>query len=101
MTGKKTNKNKGSQDSDEAVFNPPDQEGAPDDIRETVLLGYKIMTETQKYAGHYIGNDLVCINCHFDGGRSKDSIWGGRNLPRISLKKRLCGRFDLKNPGLF
>src|SRR5665811_1270870 len=57
-----------------AVFNPPALEEAPEGIREAVLLGYKIMTETKKYAGEYVGNDLSCTNCHFDGGRSKDTI---------------------------
>lgn len=58
----------------EVSFNPPALEDAPEDIREAVLLGYKILTETKKYAGEYVGNDLACTNCHFDGGRSKDSI---------------------------
>jgi len=56
------------------AFNPPALEDAPADNREAVLLGYKIMTETKKYAGEYVGNDLACTNCHFDGGRSKDTI---------------------------
>jgi len=56
------------------AFNPPALEDAPADNREAVLLGYKIMTETKKYAGDYVGNDLACTNCHFDGGRSKDTI---------------------------
>ena len=32
------------------------------------------MTETQKYAGQYVGNGLSCSSCHFDGGRSLESI---------------------------
>jgi thiosulfate dehydrogenase len=56
------------------AFNPPALEDAPAKNREAVLLGYKIMTETKKYAGQYVGNDLSCTNCHFDGGRSKDTI---------------------------
>ena len=56
------------------AFNPPALEDAPAKNREAVLLGYKIMTETKKYAGEYVGNDLACTNCHFDGGRSKDTI---------------------------
>lgn len=57
-----------------AIFNPPALEDAPEGIREAVMIGYKIMTETKKYAGEYVGNDLSCTNCHFEGGRSKDSI---------------------------
>jgi len=56
------------------AFNPPALEDAPEKNRPAVLLGYKIMTETKKYAGEYVGNDLSCTNCHFDGGRSKDTI---------------------------
>ncbi|WP_338668698.1 c-type cytochrome [Pseudodesulfovibrio methanolicus] len=58
----------------EPVFNPPALEDAPEKIRPMVLLGYKIMTETKKYAPGYVGNDMACTNCHFDGGRSKDTI---------------------------
>jgi thiosulfate dehydrogenase len=58
----------------EVAFNPPALEDAPEENREAVLLGYKIMTETKTYAGEYVGNDLACTNCHFDGGRSKDTI---------------------------
>lgn len=55
-------------------FNPPRPEDAPEDIRAEVMIGYKIMTETKKYAGEYVKNDLTCSSCHFDGGRSLHSI---------------------------
>jgi thiosulfate dehydrogenase len=58
----------------EPAFNPPAPEDAPEKIRPMVMLGYKIMTETKKYAPEYVGNDMACTNCHFDGGRSKDTI---------------------------
>ncbi|SDF34672.1 c-type cytochrome [Desulfovibrio legallii] len=58
----------------QALFNPPRPEDAPEKIRPQVLLGYKIMTETQKYATGYAGNALSCSSCHFDGGRSLESI---------------------------
>ncbi len=56
------------------VFNPPALEAAPADIREAVLLGYQIMMNTQKYAKGYVGNTLSCRNCHFDGGRRRDTL---------------------------
>lgn len=56
------------------MFNPPRPEDAPEKIRAEVMLGYKIMTETKKYAGEYINSDLSCSSCHFDGGRSIQSI---------------------------
>jgi thiosulfate dehydrogenase len=58
----------------QVTFNPPNLEDAPKDVRDAVLLGYKIMTETKKYAGKFVGNDLACTNCHFDGGRSLNTI---------------------------
>jgi len=56
------------------LFNPPRPEEAPPSIRDTVMLGYRILTETQKYAPDYVGNKLNCTNCHFDGGREKETI---------------------------
>lgn len=55
-------------------FNPPRPEDAPESIRAEVMLGYKIMNETKKYAGEYVNNDLSCSNCHFEGGRSMNTI---------------------------
>ena len=55
-------------------FNPPRPEDAPESIRAEVMIGYKIMTETKKYAGQYVNNDLSCSSCHFDGGRSFNTI---------------------------
>jgi thiosulfate dehydrogenase len=60
--------------TDQPFFNPPRPEDAPESIRAEVMLGYKIMTETKKYAGQYINNDLSCTSCHFDGGRSLNTI---------------------------
>lgn len=62
------------QQAGQPFFNPPRPEDAPASIRAEVMLGYKIMTETKKYAGKYVGNDLSCTNCHFEGGRSLDTI---------------------------
>lgn len=60
--------------ADQPFFNPPRPEDAPESIRAEVMLGYKIMTETKKYAGKYVGNTLSCTNCHFEGGRSLHTI---------------------------
>lgn len=60
--------------SAQPFFNPPSPAEAPESIRAEVMLGYKIMTETKKYAGEYVNNDLSCSSCHFDGGRSLNSI---------------------------
>ena len=55
-------------------FNPPQPQDAPKDIREAVMLGYNILTDTAQYAGEHVGNELSCAACHQDGGRSKDTI---------------------------
>lgn len=60
--------------TDHVSFHPPRPEDAPKSIRAEVMIGYKIMTETKKYAGEYVNNDLSCTNCHFDGGRSLNTI---------------------------
>lgn len=56
------------------AFNPPPLDEAPDDIRDAVILGYNILMNTQEYAGEYVGNDLNCTNCHFDAGRSMETL---------------------------
>ena len=48
--------------SGQPFFNPPRPEDAPESIRAEVMLGYKIMTETKKYAGEYVNNDLSCTS---------------------------------------
>lgn len=63
-----------AQPASQAFYNPPRPEDAPESIRAEVMLGYKIMNETKKYAPEYVGNDLTCSNCHFEGGRSLNSI---------------------------
>jgi len=32
------------------------------------------MMQTHQYAPDYVGNKLKCHNCHFEGGRMKDTI---------------------------
>lgn len=95
--------------SGQALFNPPRPEDAPESIREEVMLGYKIMTETSKYAWQYVGNGkdskLSCSSCHFEGGRSMESIslvgvgatyprYRDRNEYTVDLGIRIQGCFD-------
>ncbi len=56
------------------VFNPPRVEDAPAEIRDAVLYGARIMTETGTQLPEYVGNTLACTNCHFEGGRSRSGI---------------------------
>jgi thiosulfate dehydrogenase len=65
----------------EAVaYAPPKIEDAPENIREAVILGANILTDTQKYAGAYVGNDMKCTNCHFNAGVSQGGKNGGLSL---------------------
>lgn len=45
-----------------------------DDYYANVVLGYKIVTETQTYAGRYTGNNLTCESCHLKGGTQPEGI---------------------------
>jgi thiosulfate dehydrogenase len=56
------------------VFDPPRPEDAPPDLREPVMYGYAIFTDTARRLPDHVGNPLSCANCHFDGGRSKEGI---------------------------
>ncbi|SMF28818.1 c-type cytochrome [Desulfovibrio gilichinskyi] len=86
------------------LFNPPGLEEAPESIREQVMLGYKIMTETQKYAGEYVGNNLACTNCHFDGGRSKNTlslVGVGAKYPAYRGRREYTADLALRTQGCF
>lgn len=86
------------------LFNPPRPEDAPESIRAEVMLGYKIMTETKKYAGKYINNDLSCTSCHFDGGRSLDTIslvGVGARYPLFRARRDYTADLTLRTQGCF
>jgi len=81
---------------------PQDKYG--DDVR----LGFRIFTQTAKYAGRYSGNDLSCSNCHLDAGRREHAapMWGAigmypaykrRNDRNNTLEDRIqqCFQFSL------
>ncbi|MHB1349786.1 MAG: cytochrome C [Desulfobacteraceae bacterium] len=62
------------------TYSPPSPQDAPAAIREAVLLGANIMTETGKYAAPYVGNKLSCTNCHFKAGITHGGKNGGLSL---------------------
>jgi thiosulfate dehydrogenase len=68
------------------VYNPPNPEDAPTDIRDAVMLGYNIMMESQKYAGKYVGDKLRCSSCHFNGGITQGGKNGGISLVGVATK---------------
>ena len=69
-------------DSD-GYFSPPSMDELPDDkYGDEVRLGYKIFTQTQKYAARYAGRGLVCSNCHLNAGRKPNAVplWGAAGM---------------------
>ena len=69
-------------------YNPYMPRDAPADIRDAVILGYNIMTDTRKYAAEYVGNKLDCDNCHFKGGISEGGKNGGLSLVGVAATYR-------------
>jgi len=69
-------------DSD-GYFSPPSLDELPNDkYGDEVRLGYKIFTQTQKYASRYAGRGLVCSNCHLNAGRKPNAVplWGAAGM---------------------
>lgn len=62
------------------TYSPPSPQGAPADIKDAVILGFNILTETGKYASPYVGNKLSCSNCHFKAGITEGGKNGGLSL---------------------
>ena len=56
-------------------FSLVDPEQAPHNIRDSVMRGYRLVTNTAFYAPKHAHNELACTNCHFCGG---DTL-GGKN----------------------
>ncbi len=56
------------------VFSPPKPENAPEEIRASVVEGYEILKQSNKPGIEISGNGLNCSNCHFDAGRSRETI---------------------------
>jgi len=69
-------------DSD-GYFLPPSMDELPNDkYGDEVRLGYKIFTNTQRYASRYAGRGMVCSNCHLKAGRKANAIplWGAAGM---------------------
>jgi len=67
----------------DGYFSPPSLDELPDDkYGDEVRLGYKVFTQTQKYAPRYAGRGLVCSNCHLNAGRKPNAIplWGAAGM---------------------
>jgi thiosulfate dehydrogenase len=67
------------------AYNPPRLADAPEQIRDVVMLGYNILTETTKYAQPYVGNTLKCTNCHLKSGLTDGGLRGGISLVGVAV----------------
>lgn len=69
-------------------FSVPNPEDAPKEIREQVMLGYRIMENVQKYVttADYTHSRLSCSGCHFDGGMRRGGLNGGNTLVGVSVR---------------
>jgi thiosulfate dehydrogenase len=88
-----------------APYQPPTEDRIPDDeFGRTVRLGKRIFTDTGRYAGQYVGNELTCANCHLDAGRLANSapMWAawvkypayrGKNKMVNTMGQRIQGCF--------
>lgn len=61
-----------------------DPELAPPEIKEKVMLGYKILLETKLSVPEYAGDVLSCTNCHFSAGNTFGGFNGGISLVGVT-----------------
>jgi thiosulfate dehydrogenase len=68
----------------------PFRDPLPKDARlaTQVQLGYRIFTETARYAGKYVGNGMACSNCHLNAGQRDGA------MPLVGV----AGMFPEHNP---
>ncbi|MBC7506981.1 MAG: cytochrome C, partial [Sandarakinorhabdus sp.] len=80
------------------VFAPPLAANAPADAYgDAVRLGAKLMTDTATLAPRYVGNGLVCSNCHLDAGRKAGAapLWAAFvNFPAFRKKNGEINSFQ-------
>ena len=70
-----------------------------DDYEANIVFGYDIVTQTNKYAGRYTGNDLACTSCHLKAGTQPDGLplniagmypkWRTKNGVRNGIGRRI------------
>jgi len=81
-----------------ATFTPPSAAGAPGDpFGDAVRLGERLITDTAVQAPNYVGNGLVCSNCHLDAGRKAGAapLWAAFvNFPAFRAKNGEINTFQ-------
>lgn len=65
-------------------FDLVDPEQAPPDIRDSVMRGYRLITNTAFYAPKYAHDQLSCASCHFAGGDTLGGKNGGISLVGVT-----------------
>lgn len=71
-------------------FTPENLQRAPaDKYGDEVRLGFKIFTETQRYAPRYAGRGLTCNNCHLEAGRKPNSgpMWAAMSAYPVYFER--------------
>jgi len=90
---------------EEVLFNPPPERSIPSGpFGDLVRKGENIFTQTGKYAGKYVGNDLTCESCHLDRGRKPYSapLWAAYvSYPRFRAKNHKISRLGERIQGCF
>jgi len=81
-----------------SAFVPPLAANAPADAYgDAVRLGERLMTDTAALAPRYVGNGLVCSNCHLDAGRKAGAapLWAAFvNFPAFRKKNGEINSFQ-------
>lgn len=80
------------------AFIPPLADDAPKDAYgDAVRFGEQLMTDTARLAPQYVGNGLVCSNCHLDAGRKAGAapLWAAFvNFPAYRAKNGEINTFQ-------
>jgi thiosulfate dehydrogenase len=80
------------------AFTPPSAADAPGDaFGAAVRLGEQLITDTATHAPQYVGNGLVCSNCHLDAGRKAGAapLWAAFvNFPAFRAKNGEINTFQ-------
>lgn len=67
-------------------FDLMDPEEAPQEIRDLVEIGYRLVTKSHELLNGYVGDRLDCSNCHFAGGITTGGVNGGISLAGVAAK---------------
>jgi thiosulfate dehydrogenase len=96
-SSKETSKEISKQNS-KVAFSPPTEDEIPkNEFGDMVRLGEKIFHDTKGNAKEFVGNSLVCSNCHLDSGRLANAapLWAAYVLyPTYRAKNGHVNTFE-------